>query len=124
MRCVVTFIAHGSPKQEANDFLRRLIAEISDGSTAVNLGFLGPGSPSIPEALELQIKKGAKSIRVIPLFLIPGKHLVHDISAIIEGVKTRYPSVEIKREEFVGNLPEFKHLLKSLIGITPPAGGS
>ena len=115
----ITFIAHGSQKKEANNFLETLIAEISAGSGGVNLGFLGPGSPTIPEALESHIqKRGAKTVRIVPLFLIPGKHLVCDISAIIEGVKNRFPSVDLKLEEFVGNLPQFKNLLKSIISLS------
>ena len=81
----------------------------------MNLGFLGPGPPSIPEALEAHIHKGAQKIRIIPLFLIPGKHLAHDIPAEIAQVQASYPSVNLKMDEFIGNSSAFKKILSDSI---------
>lgn len=114
MKKFITFITHGSKKEGANRFLRDLISEVASGDT-VNLGFLGPGPPSIPEALEAHIHKGAHAIRIIPLFLIPGKHLAHDIPAEIERVKANHPSVNLKMDEFLGNSPAFRRVLSDSI---------
>lgn len=110
----ITFIAHGSKKEEANIFLRDLVREVSE-SPSINIGFLELASPSISEALEAQIKQRAKQIRVIPLFFAPGKHTTEDIPRIIKEVSDKNPAVEIILEDFLGQRDEFKEFLRSLV---------
>lgn len=110
----ITFITHGSRQEGANRFLNDLISEVAGGN-AVNLGFLGPGPPSIPEALEAHIRNGAREIRIVPLFLIPGKHLAHDIPAEIARVKANHPSVNLNMGEFIGNSTAFRKVLADSI---------
>lgn len=107
-----TFIAHGSSRPEARRFLKDLIADI-DKTVRINLGFSDFGEPDIPTALQEQIRAGARKLRVIPLFIVPGKH--KDIPPIIEAVRGGHRGVKIVLEEPMGARPEFKEMLTGFL---------
>ena len=56
--------------------------------------FLELAKPSIPEAIETCIKKGACEIFVIPLMLFPGRHVNQDIPGQIQEAKARHPQID------------------------------
>ena len=45
--------------------------------------FLEVSGPSIPEAIGICIEKGAKEVRVLPYFVLTGKHVTRDIPRIV-----------------------------------------
>lgn len=83
-------------------------------SKNVNVGFLEVAKPTILEALQMQVDQGAQSIRIIPLFLVPGNHVTRDIPRIIETFKSENPQIKITVEPFLGEHPDFKKLLLAL----------
>ncbi len=109
----ITFIAHGSSRNEANIFIQELIANQNLGDLT-NIGFLEAASPNIPQALEDQMKRGATTIRVIPLFLVPGNHTQRDIPAILNEFGKKHPVIKIILEDFLGNREEFVELIKKI----------
>lgn len=111
----VTFIAHGSSRQEANDFLMNLIRKTFAAEENVTVGFLEAARPTIPEALETQIKNGAKIIEVIPLFLVPGNHTTKDIPTLIQRISAQYPDIKINLRDFIGTTEKFKAFLSSIL---------
>ncbi|MCP5464418.1 MAG: CbiX/SirB N-terminal domain-containing protein [Deltaproteobacteria bacterium] len=114
MPFATTFLAHGSKKESANEFFRQLVAEITNDDS-VNVCFLEAGSPNLQDALEFHVKNNAKQIRIIPLFLAPGRHVTEDIPRMIQELRERFEGVELKLETFMGDRKDFKKLLKSLI---------
>lgn len=113
MSSPITFIAHGSSLSEANHFLLELIRQLFP-TGSVNIGFLECGYPSIVEALQTHIGHRAETIRVIPLFLVPGNHMTRDIPKIVKETADQNPHVEIILEDFIGNRKEFGELLLKL----------
>ncbi len=111
----VTFIAHGSSRQEANDFLINLIRDTFSVEDHVTVGFLEAATPTIPEALEEQIKNGAKIIEVIPLFLVPGNHTTKDIPVLINQVSSQHPDIKINLRDFIGTTEKFKDFLGNIL---------
>jgi len=107
----ITFIAHGSPKQEANDFLKNLVAQLEDQGR-ITMGFLNFDTPDIKSALKTHIDAGEKTIHVIPIFLTPGKHVKEDIPEIIAAFQKEHAHVDIVIKDFVGNHPNFLEILK------------
>mgnify|MGYP001001470623 CR=1 FL=1 len=109
----ITFIIHGSSKEDANVFAREMIRTLFPDKN-VNLGFLEVATPSIPVALKEQADRGATSIRIIPLFLVPGNHVTRDIPKLVTSFKTENPQIKITVEPFLGEHPDFKKLLLAL----------
>mmetsp|Transcript_6283 Transcript_6283/g.10420 ORF Transcript_6283/g.10420 Transcript_6283/m.10420 type:complete len:105 (-) Transcript_6283:57-371(-) len=58
--------------------------------------------PSIPEAIEKCISKGAKSIVIAPYFLSKGRHVQIDIPEIVEDARASYPDLPIRLAEPLG----------------------
>lgn len=113
MANAVTFIAHGSRVAAANGFLAELILGLGKH---VNIGFLELAEPSIAQALQRHIVAGARRIRLLPLFLSPGRHVGQDVPAIVRSLKKRHPQVEIVLEPILAEQPGFAALLQEWLG--------
>lgn len=59
----------------------------------VNLAYLELMTPSLAEAVAVQVKAGTSHVTVAPLFLGPGGHLRRDLPELMEQLRTRYPSI-------------------------------
>lgn len=112
----ITFIAHGSPKTVANHFMKKLIKKIGGGKR-VNLGFLNFGRSSLNTALKTHIDNGYTMIRVIPLFLAPGKHVQNDIPKKIKKFQDKHRNVRLALENILGQNPKFLKLLKKMASV-------
>ncbi|ESU32313.1 hypothetical protein G3A_11910 [Bacillus sp. 17376] len=91
------FISHGSRSEQGNKVFVSFIEKvISTGeSTNAAYGFLENARPTIFEAVESCILKGATSVTVVPVLLLPGIHANVDIPDELERVRQNYPEVEI-----------------------------
>jgi sirohydrochlorin ferrochelatase len=109
-----TFIAHGYTKEEACTYLLQLVGGIAPNNPNVNLGFLVITKPLATEAILQHIEKGAKKIRIIPLFIAPGKHVSEDVPQVLSEIKKQH-DVEFILEDFIGNHTAYKDMLKRLV---------
>jgi len=50
----------------------------------------------LDEAIKTAIANGYLSLRLIPLFLLPGSHIDEDIPAIVENFRQTNPGIDIK----------------------------
>jgi sirohydrochlorin cobaltochelatase len=110
-RMAITVIAHGSRIPAANRFLTLLVKSVS-ARKRVNLAFLEMASPTIATALKDHLQAGCTLIRVLPLFLAPGRHAQSDVKNIIADFSKSHPQVKIDIEPILGNQSEFGKLLK------------
>lgn len=106
MKKACTFFVHGSRLESANAYLQNLAAQTKLGP-AVNVGFLELGTPSLETAIEDHIKMGATQISILPLFLSPGRHLMHDVPPLVKEIQKKYPAVILRIETFLGEHPHF-----------------
>jgi sirohydrochlorin ferrochelatase len=79
----VLYIAHGSSRGAANDtFLGFITKVMKKSSVAIQAyAFLEHAEPSITQAIEACIEKGAEKIIVVPVLLLTGVHANVDIPA-------------------------------------------
>lgn len=96
----IIYIAHGSRRTAANEkfitFIKKLI---NKPGRAINAyGFLEHAEPSISQAIESCIEKGANEITVVPLLLLPGIHANEDIPSVFKG----YPNIVFRYAEPLG----------------------
>ena len=113
MRSIYLLIAHGSKDAEANTAFESLVAEFRKAhpKKKVEGAYLEIAKPSIPEAIENAVLKGAGEFFILPLMVFPGKHVKKHIPEIIETAKAKYPGVDF---HFAGPLSEQPLFLKML----------
>ncbi|PLR74677.1 sirohydrochlorin chelatase [Bacillus sp. UMB0728] len=94
----ILYIGHGTRSkkgaQEARDFLNRIISKSS--SRIQEISFLELAEPSIGEAYEKCIRRGASSIRVVPIFLLSAGHIKEDIPDILKELKNNFPDIPVE----------------------------
>ncbi|MDQ0201614.1 sirohydrochlorin ferrochelatase [Neobacillus ginsengisoli] len=96
----IIYIAHGSRRTAANEkfisFIRRI--KNKPGGAIHAYGFLEHAEPSISQAIEMCIDKGANKITVVPVLLLPGIHANEDIPNEFKG----YPDIVFRYAEPLG----------------------
>lgn len=112
-------VAHGSRREASNDEVRKLVELISIRSgirfKMVMPAFLELASPSIPEGIELCIKKGATEVVVFPYFLSAGRHVTEDVPAEVELKRKEYPQIPIKITNYLGSNQGIADLVLELV---------
>ncbi|EIT86468.1 cobalamin (vitamin B12) biosynthesis CbiX protein [Fictibacillus macauensis ZFHKF-1] len=95
MRAVL-MVGHGSRDQEGNEQVRSFIKNMipkMDPTLLVETCFLEFEAPTIHQGIETCVKKGATSVAVVPIMLLPAGHSKIHIPAAIDEAKETYPHV-------------------------------
>jgi sirohydrochlorin cobaltochelatase len=113
----ILLVAHGArdprwaaPIERLADALARRV----DGSP-VRIAYLEFLHPGIPEALEALRQQGARRVRVVPVFLGAGGHVVGDVAERIAAARILRPDLEIALEPPVGDRQEVTEAIASVI---------
>ena len=102
MKGLILF-AHGSREREWARPFEQLAATLSRRTDArVRLAYLELMSPSLAEAVDALAAEGAKSIRVVPVFLGPGGHTKEDLPKLVAKVREQHPALEISLDAPIG----------------------
>ncbi|MDP4086901.1 MAG: sirohydrochlorin chelatase [Bacillota bacterium] len=88
----VIYIAHGSRRQAANQHFITFINEAAN-EKFYEYGFLEHAEPSVQQAVDDCIQKGATDITIVPVFLSSGVHVTKDIPAEILEARKEHPSI-------------------------------
>ena len=73
------------------------------GIRSVSCAYLSWASPSVPEAIQALVKKGAKEIHLVPYFLLLGRHIKEDIPRIKKEARlAHHGRVKIKVCRYLG----------------------
>ena len=114
---VFLFIAHGSREAGSNqsffDLLRQFRKVVP--SEKVEGCFLEIAKPSIPEAIESAIRSGAHEIFLIPLMLFRGRHVEHDIPALIQEARAKNFDVDFHYTSPLSEDPAFLDVMRRKI---------
>ena len=106
MKAVILF-GHGardSRWREPFDRLAQLWCE-QQPQTLVELAFLEMMQPSLDQAVEGLVQKGAKEIVVVPVFFGQGGHLRNDFPVLLEQCQQRHPTIQLSNTPAVGESP-------------------
>ena len=98
--------AHGSSVAAANVSVEAITKAFAarGGHTLVQSAFLELAEPTLPQAVEQLIARGAGRIVVVPYFLTPGIHLRRDLPGIVRSLSNIYTTVPIEiRESLEGH---------------------
>jgi len=104
MKRAMILFAHGARDPRwAQPFerLRDLVRARSPG-LEVTLAFLELMSPRLPEAAAALVAGGAQELTVVPVFLGQGGHVLRDLPALIDDLRTAHPRVAVRVAEAAG----------------------
>ncbi len=88
----MVLVGHGSKAPNFNKTMRQVVTKLKQLKTytSVRCAYLEINSPSISEAIEAAVQSGAKEVRVLPYFLLTGRHVIKDIPEIVHEAKLRH----------------------------------
>ena len=110
----LVLVAHGSRREASNDEIRELAQSMGKCDSEFDQiypGFLELAEPLIPEAIRAAASDGAKEIIVLPYFLSAGRHVVKDIPAEVDSVRTELSDVDIRLAPYFGCANEIPQML-------------
>jgi sirohydrochlorin cobaltochelatase len=87
-------VGHGSRLEGFDKPMSQLAAFLRRGHKhwLIRCAYLGITPPTLAEAIDECIKKGTRSIRVLPYFLLMGNHVKSDIPRIVGQLRKKYGS--------------------------------
>ncbi len=100
-------IAHGA--REASwamplESVRTRIAA-SRPDVRLELSFMELMAPDLASCVEKLVLEGYQRIRIVPLFLARGGHLMHDIPELVDALRQRHTDIRIDILDPVGEAP-------------------
>jgi sirohydrochlorin ferrochelatase len=102
---VLIMIAHGSRSATANEEFCALVASVARQATAyaaVVPAFLEVASPSLAQALAVEVGRGCLDFDVYPLFFNRGRHVARDIPEQVAALAVTHPRCEIRLLPYFG----------------------
>lgn len=92
----IVIVDHGSKRKESNDKLVEMVDLFIEHTEhkIVEPAHMELASPSIADAFDRCIERGATRVMISPFFLLPGRHWTHDIPALAAEAAAKHPGVE------------------------------
>lgn len=106
-------IAHGAREPSWATSLENVRNRIAANRPDVRLelSFMELMAPNFASCAEKVIAEGYRAIRIVPLFLARGGHLVHDIPELVNELRARYPDVFFEILDPVGEAPSVQQAM-------------
>lgn len=88
-------VGHGSKMQGFEKPMLKVIASLKKDRqfSFVSAAYLEINQPSISLAIDQAVQKGAKIVKVLPYFLLTGRHVKTDIPQIVEECQKKYQTM-------------------------------
>lgn len=97
-------VDHGSRRAEANALLAQIAALVAARRPAliVEIAHMELAPPTVDEAFDACVSRGATEVVVMPYFLARGRHATEDIPALARAAAARHPHVALRIAEPLG----------------------
>ena len=97
-------VDHGSRRAEANALLAQIAALVAARrpSLIVEIAHMELAPPTVDEAFDECVSRGATEVVVMPYFLARGRHATEDIPALARAAAARHPHVALRIAEPLG----------------------
>ena len=97
-------LAHGSRDPQWAEPFRHLETRVRAGAQDldVRLAFLESLPPDLAAVTDELIAGGAKSIRIVPILLGQGSHVRRDLPRLVDALRRRHPSADIRCAPAIG----------------------
>jgi sirohydrochlorin cobaltochelatase len=110
----IVLFAHGSREPEWARPFERIAARLRT-EFLVELAYLERMKPTLEEAVALLASKGARRVRIVPLFLGEGGHVREDLPKLAAAARARHPEIEIVLEQTIGERQEVTDAIAAVI---------
>jgi len=92
----VIVVDHGSRRRESNDLLIRIADYFAEqtGYQIVEPAHMELAEPTIAQAFDRCVQRGAKVVVCHPFFLLPGRHWNQDIPELTEQAAAKHPGIQ------------------------------
>ena len=102
-RAVVLF-AHGSRDPLWRKPVESVAARLRerDASAMIACAYLELTEPDLQSAVQTLVNEGARSIRVVPMFLGVGRHAREDLPLLMTELRALYPKVVFELQQSIG----------------------
>ncbi|MBI2095133.1 MAG: CbiX/SirB N-terminal domain-containing protein [Candidatus Omnitrophica bacterium] len=113
-KIAAVIVGHGSRLGGFDAALKKVARAVRrDGRFfSVQRAYLEINAPSIPEAISRCARRGAKEIRVLPYFLLGGRHIVLHIPRLVSAARKNFPGVKIVLCPYLGYDEKLVSLVK------------
>lgn len=101
----ILILAHGSKRPETEKIMDSLVEKVKakTGEELVLPAYLQFSDPNLEKGIEEIVKKGANKVRIVPMFIFDGVHVTTDIPGELDGIKSKYPDVELVMSRHIGD---------------------
>jgi sirohydrochlorin cobaltochelatase len=106
--------AHGSREPEWARPFERIAASLRT-EFLVELAYLERMKPTLDEAVAAVVSKGAKRVRIVPVFLGEGGHVREDLPKLAAAARAKHAGVEIVLEQAIGERKEVTDAIAAVI---------
>ncbi|MDX5297821.1 MAG: CbiX/SirB N-terminal domain-containing protein [Gammaproteobacteria bacterium] len=110
----VILLAHGSRDPHWIATFEQLAAPTLGLDIPAFVAYMELARPTLEEAIETAVAKGAQRVRIVPLFLAAGKHLREDVPAMLKDLQPHY-SVPLELLAPVGEHPALAVAIKDIV---------
>jgi sirohydrochlorin cobaltochelatase len=110
----IILFAHGSREPEWARPFERIAARLRR-EFLVELAYLERMKPSMEEAVASLVSKGAKRVRIVPVFLGEGGHVREDLPKLAAAARARHAGIEIVLEQAIGERQEVTDAIAAVI---------
>jgi sirohydrochlorin cobaltochelatase len=109
----IILLAHGSRDERWRAPIEAVAARVTalDPQARVVCAYMELATPDLRTAAAALIASGARSLRVVPLFLGMGKHAREDLPLQLDALRGNWPDVDFQLASIVGEEPELVELL-------------
>jgi sirohydrochlorin ferrochelatase len=92
----IIIVDHGSRRRESNEMLHTAAEAFASQSEygIVEPAHMELAEPTIAQAFQRCVDRGAKQVIVFPYFLSPGRHWTEDIPALVAEAAQPFPRVQ------------------------------
>ncbi|MEO8592989.1 MAG: CbiX/SirB N-terminal domain-containing protein [Candidatus Solibacter sp.] len=97
MNTAIIVFAHGSRIEAANQAVRAVAGDFARATAhpMVEAAFLELGRPSLEEAADLLVQRGAQTVLILPYFLTPGLHLERDLPVLVQNISNKHKDIQV-----------------------------
>lgn len=113
----VVIVDHGSRRDESNRMLEQFVERFArdSGYRIVEPAHMELAEPTIANAFDRCVARGATVVVVCPYFLLPGRHWDQDIPALAADAAARHHGIRFRVTEPIGLHPLMQQIVTSRI---------
>jgi sirohydrochlorin ferrochelatase len=106
-------MVHGTPRPVANRDMFAVIEQVREQGifAHVEVGFMECNQPTIPEAIDNCVARGATQIVAVPYFVHAGTHVCQDLPELLRAGQEKYPNVSFAMGNYIGLSEKLTELL-------------